>query len=186
MGIFFSKLYSLISKKRDVRLLMVGLDAAGKTTILSQIRYGETTPTIPTIGFNCGEATYKNLSFFFWDLGGQDQIRALWKHYYTNNDAIIFVVDSDDRERMNVAREELWKLLNEEELRDCELLVYANKQDMQGAMTTQEVVRELDLGCCKGRKWKVQGTVATIGDGLFQGLDWLAGVLLKKKPRRKL
>ena len=167
--------------KKDVRILMVGLDAAGKTTILYQLKMGETVKTIPTIGFNVETLDYKGLNFTVWDVGGQDKIRVLWKHYYQNTDGLIFVVDSNDQDRIEDAAEELKKMLAEEELKDCAVLVMANKQDLNGALAPDEVAKKLGLGDLKGRTWLVQGTSATTGQGLKEGLDWMASVLLKKK-----
>merc|ERR1719508_34174 len=79
---------------------MVGLDAAGKTTILYKLKLGEIVTTIPTIGFNVETVEYKNISFTVWDVGGQDKIRPLWRHYFQNTQGLIFVVDSNDRERI--------------------------------------------------------------------------------------
>ena len=106
---------------------MVGLDAAGKTTILYKLKLGEVVTTIPTIGFNVETVEYKNISFTVWDVGGQDKIRLLWRHYYQNTQGIIFVVDSNDRDRADDAKEELHRMLGEDELKDAVLLVMANK-----------------------------------------------------------
>jgi small GTP-binding protein len=181
MGFFFSKLWTKLLGKKDVRMLMVGLDAAGKTTILYQLKMGETVKTIPTIGFNVETLDYKGLNFTVWDVGGQDKIRVLWKHYYQNTDGLIFVVDSNDKDRVEDAAEELKKMLNEDELKDCAVLVMANKQDLPGAMSPNEVTEKLGMSQLKGRQWLVQGTSATTGQGLKEGLDWMAGVLLKRK-----
>jgi small GTP-binding protein len=181
MGLFFSKLWSKILGKKEVRILMVGLDAAGKTTILYQLKMGEKVKTIPTIGFNVETLDYKGLNFTVWDVGGQDKIRSLWKHYYHNTDGLIFVVDSNDRERIEEAAEELGKMLNEDDLKNSILLIMANKQDMNGSMSPSEVTQKLDLAQLINRKWLVQGTSATTGHGLKEGLDWLATELLKVK-----
>ena len=181
MGFFFSSLWKKLLGKKDVRILMVGLDAAGKTTILYQLKMGETVKTIPTIGFNVETLDYKGLNFTVWDVGGQDKIRVLWKHYYQNTDGLIFVVDSNDRDRIEDAAEELKKMLAEEELKDCAVLVMANKQDLNGALSPNDVTDKMQMGQLKGRSWLVQGTSATTGQGLKEGLDWMAGVLLKKK-----
>lgn len=181
MGMFFSKLWTKLTGTKEVRMLMVGLDAAGKTTILYQLKMGETVKTIPTIGFNVETLEYKGLNFTVWDVGGQDKIRVLWKHYYQNTDGLIFVVDSNDRDRVEDAAEELKKMLSEDELKDCVVLVMANKQDLSGAMSPNEVTEKLGLQQLKGKQWLVQGTSATTGQGLKEGLDWMAGVLLKKR-----
>ncbi|XP_051865307.1 ADP-ribosylation factor 3a isoform X1 [Pristis pectinata] len=127
MGIIATSLRSLFGKK-EMRILMVGLDAAGKTTILYKFKLGEIVTTIPTIGFNVETVEYRNISFTVWDVGGQDKIRPLWRHYFQNTQGLIFVVDSNDGERVTEAREELMRKLAEDELREAVLLVLANKQ----------------------------------------------------------
>eukprot|EP01097_Dermamoeba_algensis_P000488 TRINITY_DN116_c0_g1_i5.p1 TRINITY_DN116_c0_g1~~TRINITY_DN116_c0_g1_i5.p1 ORF type:complete len:178 (-),score=45.96 TRINITY_DN116_c0_g1_i5:136-669(-) len=170
----------LFGGKKDVRLLMVGLDAAGKTTILYKLKLGEIVTTIPTIGFNVETVEYKNLKFTMWDVGGQDKIRPLWRHYYQNTQGLIFVVDSNDRDRINEAKEELHKMLNEDELRDATLLVFCNKVDLPKAMPVAEVTEKLGLTQIHNRKWYIQATCATSGDGLYEGLDWLAKAINPK------
>ncbi|GJQ11331.1 hypothetical protein GpartN1_g3122.t1 [Galdieria partita] len=174
MGLSISKLLSRLFGKKEMRILMVGLDAAGKTTILYKLKLGEIVTTIPTIGFNVETVEYKNISFTVWDVGGQDKIRPLWRHYFQNTQGIIFVVDSNDRERFPEAREELHKMLSEEELRDAILLVFANKQDLPNAASTAEVVNALALPSLRNRTWFIMSCCATNGDGLFEGLDWLS------------
>merc|ERR1712000_756556 len=120
--------------KQEMRILMVGLDAAGKTTILYKLKLGESVTTIPTIGFNVETVEFKNISFTVWDVGGQDKIRQLWKHYFTSTQGIIFVVDSNDTERLPEVKEELHELLNEHQLDNVCILVLANKQDMPNSM----------------------------------------------------
>merc|ERR550514_2186298 len=122
-----------MGSKEEKRILMVGLDAAGKTTILYKLKLGEVVTTIPTIGFNVETVEYKSISFTVWDVGGQDKIRPLWRHYYQNTDGLIFVVDSNDRDRIGDAKEELTKMLSEDEMKDAILLVFANKQDLPNA-----------------------------------------------------
>merc|ERR1712006_10088 len=100
---------------------MVGLDAAGKTTMLYKMKLGEVDTTIPTIGFNVDSVEYRNINFTVWDIGGQDKIRKLWRHYYQGTDGVIFVIDSSDRDRIEDAREELMKLLDDEEMTDAVL-----------------------------------------------------------------
>ena len=140
MGFIFSKLWTKLLGKKNVRILMVGLDAAGKTTVLYQLKMGETVKTIPTIGFNVETLEYKGLCFTMWDVGGQDKLRPLWKHYYQNTDGLIFVVDSNDGERIPKASIELKKILAEEEMKDCCVLVLANKQDLNGALSPSKVI----------------------------------------------
>jgi len=181
MGLSFTKLFSRLFGKQEMRILMVGLDAAGKTTILYKLKLGEVVTTIPTIGFNVETVEYKNISFTVWDVGGQDKIRPLWRHYYQNTQGLIFVVDSNDRDRVEDAREELNKMLNEDEMRDAVLLVFANKQDLPNAMTAAEVTEKLGLHNLRNRQWYIQSACATTGDGLYEGLDWLSRTLSSKK-----
>ncbi|KAM9995611.1 hypothetical protein ACTFIY_001784 [Dictyostelium cf. discoideum] len=177
MGVAFGKLFSRFFGKKDMRILMVGLDAAGKTTILYKLKLGEIVTTIPTIGFNVETVEFKNINFTVWDVGGQDKIRPLWRHYFQNTQGLIFVVDSNDRERIQEACDELTKMLNEDELRDAVLLVFCNKQDLPNAMSVAEVTDKLNLHSLRSRKWYIQSTCATSGDGLYEGLDWLSNTL---------
>eukprot|EP00930_Biecheleria_cincta_P079569 TRINITY_DN6745_c0_g3_i2.p1 TRINITY_DN6745_c0_g3~~TRINITY_DN6745_c0_g3_i2.p1 ORF type:complete len:182 (+),score=36.95 TRINITY_DN6745_c0_g3_i2:89-634(+) len=181
MGLAFSKLFSKLLGKQEMRILMVGLDAAGKTTILYKLKLGEVVTTIPTIGFNVETVEYKNISFTVWDVGGQDKIRPLWRHYYQGTQGLIFVVDSNDRDRVEDAREEMTKMLNEDEMRDAVLLVFANKQDLPNAMPAAEVTEKLGLQNMRNRQWFIQSACATTGDGLYEGLDWLSRTLSTKK-----
>merc|ERR1712110_1300702 len=144
MGGYLSIFRSLFGKK-EMRILMVGLDAAGKTTILYKLKLGEIVTTIPTIGFNVETVEYKNISFTVWDVGGQDKIRPLWRHYFQNTQGLIFVVDSNDRERIGEAKEGLHRMLNEDELRDAILLVLSNKSDLPQAMSAAETADKLGL-----------------------------------------
>lgn len=170
MGGQFSKMMGRIFGSKEMRLLMLGLDAAGKTTILYKLKLGQDVTTIPTVGFNVETVTYKNVKFNVWDVGGQDKIRPLWRHYfsgmyrspprplpsisailsfvllqpspitnadtrltytqYTGTQGLIFVVDSSDRNRMEEARQELHRIINDREMKDSLLLVFANKQDL--------------------------------------------------------
>uniref|UniRef100_A0A667H2Y2 ARF GTPase 3 n=1 Tax=Lynx canadensis TaxID=61383 RepID=A0A667H2Y2_LYNCA len=143
MGNIFGNLLKSLIGKKEMRILMVGLDAAGKTTILYKLKLGEIVTTIPTIG-------------------------------------LIFVVDSNDRERVNEAGG-LMRMLAEDELRDAVLLVFANKQDLPNAMNAAEITDKLGLHSLRHRNWYIQATCATSGDGLYEGLDWLANQLKNKK-----
>ena len=134
---------------------------------------------IPTIGFNVEQVDYKNISFTVWDVGGQDKIRPLWRHYYQNTEGLIFVVDSNDKDRIDAAREELQKMLQEDELKDSVVLVFANKQDLPNAMSAPEVTEKLGLHNLRMRKWYIQAACATTGDGLYEGLEWLKDTLNK-------
>ena len=120
--------------------------------------------------------SFSNSSFSSSDLPSPppQQIRPLWRHYFQNTQGLIFVVDSNDRDRISEARDELHRMLNEDELRDAVLLVFANKQDLPNAMTAAEITDKLGLHSIRQRHWFIQSTCATSGEGLYEGLDWLA------------
>ncbi|XP_010716798.1 ADP-ribosylation factor 4 [Meleagris gallopavo] len=174
------KLSSYCELNKIFCFFLVGLDAAGKTTILYKLKLGEIVTTIPTIGFNVETVEYKNICFTVWDVGGQDKIRPLWRHYFQNTQGLIFVVDSNDRERIEEAADELQKMLQEDELRDAVLLLFANKQDLPNAMAISEMTDKLGLQSLRNRTWYVQATCATQGTGLYEGLDWLSNELSKR------
>jgi ADP-ribosylation factor protein 6 len=169
MGDFLSKLFG----NKEMRVLMLGLDAAGKTTILYKLKLGQGVSTIPTVGFNVETVTFKKVKFNVWDVGGQDKIRPLWRHYYAGTQALIFVVDSSDRERIDEARQELMRIINDREMKDAVLLVFANKNDLPNVMDTSEITEKLGLHRLKDRNWHIQPSCALNGDGLLDGLTWL-------------
>mmetsp|Transcript_43704 Transcript_43704/g.68130 ORF Transcript_43704/g.68130 Transcript_43704/m.68130 type:complete len:181 (+) Transcript_43704:61-603(+) len=180
MGLFMSKIWERMLGKQEMRILMVGLDAAGKTTILYKLKLGEVVTTIPTIGFNVETLEHRNVTFTVWDIGGQEKIRKLWRHYYQGTTGVIYIVDSSDRERIEDARDELFNVLQAEEMRDVVLLVLANKQDLPNALTSSEVAEKLGLNSLHKRRWFVQAACATRGQGLYEGLDWLSTALLSR------
>ncbi|KAK2972846.1 hypothetical protein RJ640_028374 [Escallonia rubra] len=162
MGQAFRKLFDAFFGNSEMRVVMLGLDAAGKTTILYKLHIGEVLSTVPTIG-------------------GQEKLRPLWRHYFNNTDGLIYVVDSLDRERISKAKAEFQAIIRDPFMLNSVILVFANKQDMKGAMTPMEVCEGLGLYDLKNRKWHIQGTCALRGDGLYEGLDWLASTLKELK-----
>ena len=161
---------------------MLGLDAAGKTTILYRLKVGEVLHTVPTIGFNVETVEYRNVTFQVWDVGGQEKLRRLWRHYYRGTHGLIYVVDSNDRYRIDTAREELEAILASDEMDGASLLVLANKQDLPDAMPPAEVAEKLGLHKMRGREWFIQGSNGVTGDGLYEGMDWLVKSV-NSKPR---
>ncbi|KAF9452338.1 Arf-domain-containing protein [Macrolepiota fuliginosa MF-IS2] len=176
MGANLSKALAKIFGNKEMRLLMLGLDAAGKTTILYKLKLNQSVTTIPTVGFNVETVTYKNVKFNVWDVGGQDKIRPLWRHYYTGTQGLVFVVDSQDRERVDEAKHELHRILSDREMKECLLLVFANKQDLPGAMSPAEVTEKLGL-----HRMRDRSCCATTGEGLFEGLQWLSQNVKKRQ-----
>ncbi|KAF9350779.1 hypothetical protein BGX34_000999 [Mortierella sp. NVP85] len=155
--------------------LLIGLDAAGKTTILYSLKFEGCGITTPTIGFNVEVITHNDFNLTIWDVCGQGRMRRLWRHYFQDIIGLMFVVDSNDTSRMSDAKEELWRVLrelSEAGLPEIPLLVYANKQDLATSMTVAEVRDTLDMKSIQGREWHIQGSNALMGDGLIEGLEW--------------
>ena len=171
MGNAIEYLKSLIYKK-DAKVLMLGLDAAGKTTILYQLKLGLTVETIPTMGFVYESIQHKNFKLNVWDVAGQDSLRSLWKHYYQNTKAVIFVVDSSDKKRIGLAKDELHKIISDEELKDSCLLLLSNKMDLN-IMSVDEVMMSMDFDKIKNPRKKIMGVCGLKGEGLTQALNWL-------------
>ncbi|EPQ02805.1 ADP-ribosylation factor 1 [Myotis brandtii] len=143
MGNIFANLFKGLFGKKEMRILMVGLDRAGKTTILYKLKLNEVVETMPTIGFNVETVEYKNISFVVWDVHSQNKSRVFWSQYCPGRHGLIFVVDSTDQERMEEARQEMMRMMTE--LKDVVLLVLANKQDLPNAMSTAEITDKLGL-----------------------------------------
>ena len=163
----------IFSGKKGIRILMIGLAPPEKATILYKLKLGEVVTTIPTIGFNVETVEYKNVSFTCWDVGGKDKIRPLWRHYFQGTSALIYVIDSNDRDRISYAKDELNRLLAEDELQKVPILFIANKQDLPNAMDATEIAERLGLHHLRV-DWYIQAACATNGDGIYEGLDWLS------------
>lgn len=171
MGLLVSRMF----KNREMRILMLGLDNAGKTTILYKLKLGKTSQTVPTVGFNVETVKQKNISFAVWDCGGQERIRPLWRHYFTGTDALIYVVDSSDVDRLQELKRELLRVINDKELSLCLLIVLANKQDVAGAIKPKELIEQFDLNNLPGNHtWSVIPTIAINGTGLVETLNWIS------------
>ncbi|CAF2535307.1 unnamed protein product [Rotaria sp. Silwood2] len=161
----------------EYRVLTMGLDASGKTTILYKLKLNETIQTIPTIGFNVEAIMFNHTSLTVWDVGGRDKIRPLIRHYFQNTHAVIFVIDSNDRDRLPETTEELRRILEADELRNIPILFYLNKIDLPNAMKSEYVIQELKLNNIRNRPWLLQPCCACTGDGLYEGLSWLIRAL---------
>ena len=183
MGHLISKIFAnFFFSNQEVRVLILGLDNAGKTTILYKLYSpNRVIRTMPTLGFNVETVKYESLNFNVWDLGGQTNIRPFWRCYYENTSAIIYVVDSCDHNRLGLSSNELLAMLEEEELKNIPLLVFANKQDAKNALNEAEISTKLGLHTIKDRRWKIQKSSAINGDGLKEGLSWLAQTIQGKE-----
>lgn len=164
---------------------MLGLDGAGKTTVLYKLKLNEVVSTIPTIGFNLETVQpVKHVSFTVWDVGGQDKIRALWKHYFQGSDGLVYIVDSADANRFSEAQDELKWILNADEMAGVPLVVLANKQDLPNAHSPSEVAAKLGLPQLMGRKWFIQGSSALTGSGVYEGMEELSRLTKEFQSRR--
>ncbi|KAF6298019.1 ADP ribosylation factor like GTPase 5C [Rhinolophus ferrumequinum] len=212
MGQLIAKLMGIFGKEEH-KVIIVGLDNAGKTTILyqfvvhrpaalessgslleaqkagpqprppgSELHFNKTPSlmnevvhTCPTIGSNVEEIVLRKTHFLMWDIGGQEALRSTWNTYYSNTEFIILVIDSTDRDRLLTTREELYKMLAHEALRDASVLIFANKQDMKDSMTTVEISQFLTLSAIKDHPWHIQGCCALTGEGLVAAPSELPG-----------
>ncbi|CAG5110924.1 Oidioi.mRNA.OKI2018_I69.chr2.g5271.t1.cds [Oikopleura dioica] len=183
MGLFLSRLkeameeWNILGAGRSAKVAMIGLDNAGKTTILYKLKLQETVSSVPTIGFNVETLDIApGLEMTVWDIGGQDVIRPLWRHYYQNLDGIIWIVDSQDHERFDQSFQEFQNVLNDENLPrgDLPILIFANKQDLPGAAAPEKITRQFGLLNMRRENWHVQGSNAVNGDGLIEGMDIFA------------
>ncbi|KAM4622444.1 putative ADP-ribosylation factor-like protein 5C [Discoglossus pictus] len=172
MGQLFTKLMGIFGNQEH-KVIIVGLDNAGKTTILYQFLMNEVVHTAPTIGSNVEQIVLRNTHFLMWDIGGQETLRATWNSYYSNTEFVILVIDSTDRERLPETKDELYKMLAHEDLRDAAVLIFANKQDVKDSMSASEISSSLALSAIRDRAWHIQGCCALTGEGLPAGLDWL-------------
>ncbi|XP_025109745.1 E3 ubiquitin-protein ligase TRIM23-like isoform X2 [Pomacea canaliculata] len=164
-----------IGPKIEMRVVMLGLDGAGKTCILLKLKKNEFVKTIPTLGFNVETVEYKNVKISIWDIGGQHLVRFFWKHYYLNTQAVIFVLDCSNRERLTEAQNELVNVVQEKELKEASLLIFANKQDVEDHASIEEITQQMGLlKMCCNRSWHLQGCSAKSGEGLADGLEWLS------------
>jgi ADP-ribosylation factor-like protein 2 len=132
-------------QEREMRLLMLGLDNAGKTTVLMAYCKEPLDDIPPTVGFNIKTLITERYKVNIWDVGGQKSIRSFWRNYFETTDGLIWVVDSSDKHRLNDCREELTRVLGEEKLWGASLLIVANKQDIAGACTVDEISEILEI-----------------------------------------
>lgn len=169
--------------KDEYFVLILGLDNAGKTTYLEQTKtkftkhYKGINPSkiTTTVGLNLGEIETSNVRLRFWDLGGQEELQSLWDKYYAESHAIIYLVDSYDRERLHESKETFSRMITNSSLRGVPLLLLANKQDLDHTLSVADLKSEFHEFARSGgiRDCKVMGTSALNGEGVNEGIEWL-------------
>ena len=180
MGFIFSKILDFFSRSRNkFKIIILGIQNAGKTTILYRLSIGQLVKTTPTIGSNVEEISYNNIKLQAWDLGGQESSRSFWEVYFTNTDAIIYVVDSSD-EIFDESKKQFYKLLKNDNLKNAVILIYANKQDLPGAKSVGEIIQIYGLDNIKNHIWHIQPCSGQTGEGLITGMKWLSDQLVFK------
>ena len=161
------------SPDRELRILLLGLDNAGKTTILKTLASEDVSHITPTQGFNIKSVASDGFKLNVWDIGGQRKIRPYWRNYFENTDVLIYVIDSADRKRFEETGHELQELLYEEKLASVPLMIYANKQDLMNAASASGIAEGLGLHHIKDRAWQIQACSATSGGGVRDGMEWV-------------
>mmetsp|Transcript_778 Transcript_778/g.1981 ORF Transcript_778/g.1981 Transcript_778/m.1981 type:complete len:186 (-) Transcript_778:53-610(-) len=161
------------AKEKEIRLLMVGLDNAGKTTIVKKLCGEDVTKTSPTLGFEIKTLAHNGYKLNIWDVGGQTTLRSYWRNYYEQTEGLIWVIDSTDIRRLKDCKEELHKLLGEERLAGATLLIFANKQDISGAQSSEDLLKALELDKMGQRHWRIVSCSGITGAGVDTGLNWV-------------
>ncbi|XP_065348628.1 ADP-ribosylation factor-like protein 6 isoform X1 [Cloeon dipterum] len=178
MGLLTKLMAILGFNRREVNVLVVGLNNSGKSTLVNQLKPEEqrATEIVPTVGFNVEKFNNKNVGFTAFDMAGQGRYRELWEHHYKDCQGIIFVVDSSDGLRLVVARDELEALLDHQHIRSkrhLPILVFANKMDVRGALSAVQVSASLGLEKISNKPWHICASNAMTGEGLQEGIEWL-------------
>ena len=179
MGFILSKIIEFFTKSRNnFKIIILGMQNAGKTTILYRLSLGQLVKTTPTIGSNVEELTYNNVKFQAWDLGGQESNRSLWDVYYMSTDAIVYVIDSQDDEYFEESKAQFHKLLVHPILKNATILIFANKQDLPGAKSINQLIQDYGFDKIKNHIWHIQSCSALKGEGLVTGIKWLSEQLV--------
>ncbi|WBW72027.1 GTP-binding protein involved in beta-tubulin folding Alp41 [Schizosaccharomyces osmophilus] len=168
-------------KEKEARVLLLGLDNAGKTTILKRLLNENTITVSPTFGFQIRTINVEGLHLTIWDIGGQKTLRSFWKNYFESTEAIVWVVDSLDESRLLECKHQLHELLLEEKLLNISLLILANKSDAAGSLDAKTIEQLLHLDELKSRHYCILSVSAITGDGIQEAINWLASDLRESK-----
>lgn len=189
----FYGLWKYIFSKTEFHVLILGIDKAGKTTLLEKLKtvYSnfEGLPPdriVPTVGLNIGRIEASNNKLVFWDLGGQPGLRPIWEKYYDEAHAVIYVVDASCPSRFEDSKSVLEKVLRHEDLQGAPLLILANKQDIPEAVSADELARYLDLKKLDERVYMFEAVSAYDGLGVKESVEWLVEVMERSKRTQML
>ncbi|KAK6135316.1 hypothetical protein DH2020_030958 [Rehmannia glutinosa] len=192
----FSLVYGLwqyMFSKMEFHVLILGIDKAGKTTLLEKLKSQylnlEGLPTdriVPTVGLNIGRVEVSNTKLVFWDLGGQPGLRSIWEKYYEEANAVIYVVDAACPSRFEDSKSALEKVLQHEDLQGAPLLILANKQDLEEVVSTDELAQYLDVKRLDERVFTFQAVSAFDGLGIKESVNWLVDAMERSKRSETL
>eukprot|EP00826_Nyctotherus_ovalis_P032379 TRINITY_DN2608_c0_g3_i1.p1 TRINITY_DN2608_c0_g3~~TRINITY_DN2608_c0_g3_i1.p1 ORF type:complete len:175 (+),score=28.43 TRINITY_DN2608_c0_g3_i1:82-606(+) len=171
------------SESRKKKIVIIGLDNAGKTTLINSLKSSKVTDIVPTVSCSTEHFEKNKINFTVFDMSGHSEYRFLWEKYYSGCNAVIFVVDSGDSTRMHLVKNELQRLLAHPTIlaKGMPILFYANKMDLESAYAEEEVAKVLDLDGIKDRPWNIFASNALTYQGVEEGINWLSEKLLKKK-----
>ncbi|XP_043330095.1 ADP-ribosylation factor-like protein 14 [Cervus canadensis] len=173
-------------KAKQARILLLGLESAGKSTLLYKLKLDTDIVTMPTVGFNVEMLELaKGVSLTVWDVGGQEKMRTMWDLYCENTDGLVYVVDSTDTQRLEDSRQAFEHILKNEHIKNVPVVLLANKQDVPGALSAKDITRMFKVKqLCSDRNWYVQPCCAVTGDGLMEGFQKLTGFLKSRMKSR--
>ncbi|KAK0597568.1 hypothetical protein LWI29_026579 [Acer saccharum] len=189
----FYGLYKYIFSKTEFHVLILGIDKAGKTTLLEKLKSLYTNVEglppdriVPTVGLNIGRIEVPNSKLVFWDLGGQPGLRSIWEKYYEEAHAVVYVIDAACPSRFEDSKSALEKVLRHEDLQGAPLLILANKQDISDAVSADELAQYLDLKKLDERVYMFEAVSAFDGMGIKESVEWLLEVMERSKRTEML